>query len=401
MTHVTSAIIVGGGIGGAATALSLARQGIKVMLLEKAHEIGEIGAGIQLGPNAFSALDSLGVGDVARQRAVFTDHITMMDAVNAEEVVCIETEQAFRDHFGGPYAVIHRVDIHATVWEAVLTHPGVEYRTSTHIVDIRQTPDDVTVFDEQGNSWTADILVGCDGVKSVVRQSLLGDAPRVTGHVVYRAVIDCDDMPDDLRINAPVLWAGPHCHLVHYPLRGGQQYNLVVTFHSRQQEEWGVKDGSKEEVLSYFAGIHPRPRQMLDKPTSWRRWSTADRDRSRNGEPSVSLWWATPRIRWRNIWPRAPVWRWKTPSRWAKRWNAATATRSRHLRCMSRCVFPARRVSSGLPARWGVSITPPGWSVRCVICCGKGNRRRRFIAVSNGCTAGKKITVLSRVERLT
>lgn len=217
------------------------------------------------------------MGDVARQRAVFTDHITMMDAVNAEEVVRIETGQAFRDHFGGPYAVIHRVDIHATVWEAALTHPGVEYRTSTHIVDIRQTPDDVTVFDEQGNSWTADILVGCDGVKSVVRQSLLGDAPRVTGHVVYRAVIDCNDMPEDLRINAPVLWAGPHCHLVHYPLRGGQQYNLVVTFHSRQQEEWGVKDGSKEEVLSYFAGIHPRPRQMLDKPTSWRRWSTADR----------------------------------------------------------------------------------------------------------------------------
>lgn len=152
------------------------------------------------------------MGDVARQRAVFTDHITMMDAVNAEEVVRIETGQAFRDHFGGPYAVIHRVDIHATVWEAALTHHGVEYRTSTHIVDIRQTPNDVTVFDEQGNSWTADILVGCDGVKSVVRQSLLGDAPRVTGHVVYRAVIDCDDMPEDLRINAPVLWAGPHCH---------------------------------------------------------------------------------------------------------------------------------------------------------------------------------------------
>ncbi len=109
--------------------------------------------------------------DVARQRAVFTDHITMMDAVNAEEVVRIETGQAFRDHFGGPYAVIHRVDIHATVWEAALTHPGVKYRTSTHIVDIRQTPDDVTVFDEQGNSWTADILVGCDGVKSVVRRA--------------------------------------------------------------------------------------------------------------------------------------------------------------------------------------------------------------------------------------
>ncbi|MEC6516122.1 3-hydroxybenzoate 6-monooxygenase [Escherichia coli] len=272
MTKVTRAVIVGGGIGGAATALSLARLGIKVVLLEKAHEIGEIGAGIQLGPNAFSALDSLGVGEVARQRAVFTDHITMMDAVNAEEVVCIETGQAFRDHFGGPYAVIHRVDIHA----------------STNVVDIRETEDDVTVFDDRGNSWTGDILIGCDGVKSVVRQSLLGDAPRVTGHVVYRAVIDRADMPEDLRINAPVLWAGPHCHLVHYPLRGGKQYNLVVTFHSRQQEEWGVKDGSKEEVLSYFEGIHPRPRQMLDKPTSWRRWSTADR------EPVAK--WGTKRI---------------------------------------------------------------------------------------------------------
>ena len=66
--------------------------------------------------------------------------------------------------------------------------------------------------------------------------------------------------------------------MVHYPLRGGKQYNLVVTFHSRETEEWGVRDGSKEEVLSYFKGIHPRPRQMLDKPTSWRRWSTADRE---------------------------------------------------------------------------------------------------------------------------
>ncbi|WP_362675751.1 3-hydroxybenzoate 6-monooxygenase, partial [Streptomyces sp. NPDC048301] len=215
---------------------------------------------------------------VARQRAVFTDHITLMDAVNAQEVVHIETGQAFRDHFGGPYAVIHRADIHASVWEAVLTHPDVEYRTSTQVAGISQTVDDVTVFDEQGNRWTADILIGCDGVRSVVRQYLLGDAPRVTGHVVYRAVINCDEMPEDLRINAPVLWAGPHCHLVHYPLRGGKQYNLVVTFHSRQQEEWGVKEGSKEEVLSYFSGIHPRPRQMLDKPTSWRRWSTADRE---------------------------------------------------------------------------------------------------------------------------
>lgn len=278
MSKQATAIVVGGGIGGAATALSLAKRGIKVLLLERAHEIGEIGAGIQLGPNAFSALDSLGVGQAARERAVFTDHISMMDAVDGKEVVRIETGQAFREHFGGPYAVIHRVDIHDTVWQAALKNPLVSYKTSTQVVDIRVNPQGVEVFDSQGNRYEADVLLGCDGGKSVVRAALLGDSPRVTGHVVYRAVIECADMPEDLRINAPVLWAGPHCHLVHYPLRGGAQYNLVVTFHSRQTEEWGVTDGSKEEVLSYFEGIHPRPRQMLDKPTSWRRWATADRE---------------------------------------------------------------------------------------------------------------------------
>jgi 3-hydroxybenzoate 6-monooxygenase len=115
-------------------------------------------------------------------------------------------------------------------------------------------------------------------VKSVIRQHLLGDAHRVSGHVVYRAVVPVDEMPDDLRWNAPVVWAGPDCHLVHYPLRGGRQFNLVVTFHSREKETWGVRDGSKEEVLSYFTGICERPRRLLDRPTSWKRWSTADRD---------------------------------------------------------------------------------------------------------------------------
>ncbi|RAB20119.1 3-hydroxybenzoate 6-monooxygenase, partial [Burkholderia multivorans] len=124
----------------------------------------------------------------------------------------------------------------------------------------------VTVIDQHGERYRAEAVIGCDGVKSAIRHALIGDAHRVTGHVVYRAVVDVENMPADLQINAPVVWAGPHCHLVHYPLRGGRQYNLVVTFHSREQETWGVRDGSKEEVLSYFEGIHPLPRQMLDRP---------------------------------------------------------------------------------------------------------------------------------------
>ncbi|WP_031241952.1 3-hydroxybenzoate 6-monooxygenase [Advenella kashmirensis] len=276
--NTRTAIVVGGGIGGLAAALALTRQGIRVQLLEQASEIGEIGAGIQLGPNAFSALDALGVGQAARQRAVFTDHIIMMDAVDNTEIIRIQTDQAFRERFNGPYAVIHRADIHGAILDGVRNDPLISFRTSTRINAFTQTDAYAQVSDDEGNIYQADAVIGCDGVKSVVRDHLIGGAPRVTGHVVYRAVVDKENMPEDLRINAPVLWAGPRCHLVHYPLRGGEQYNLVVTFHSREQEEWGARDGSKEEVLSYFEGIHARPRQLLDLPDSWRRWATADRE---------------------------------------------------------------------------------------------------------------------------
>jgi salicylate hydroxylase len=95
---------------------------------------------------------------------------------------------------------------------------------------------------------------------------------------VYRAVVDKKDFPADLQWNAASIWVGPNCHLVHYPLRGGEQYNVVVTFHSRQQEQWSVREGSREEVQTYFEGISPRPRQLIDLPRSWKRWATADRE---------------------------------------------------------------------------------------------------------------------------
>ena len=270
-------LVVGGGIGGLAAALALARLGLRVTLLEQAAEIGEIGAGIQLGPNAFAALDALGVGENARGRAVFTDELIMMDAVDASVVGRFPVGEAFRTRFGNPYAVIHRADIHTSILEGVRGSDRIQFHTSTKVVRIEQDASSVTAIDQHGQRFTADALVAADGVRSVARDIFFGDTPRVSGHVVYRAVVPLADMPRDLRVNAPVVWAGPNCHLVHYPLRGGSEYNLVVTFHSRQQEQWSVTDGSKEEVLSYFQGIHPRPRQLLECPKSWRRWATADR----------------------------------------------------------------------------------------------------------------------------
>jgi len=271
-------IIAGGGIGGMAAALALARAGFGVRILEQSSQIGEIGAGIQLGPNAFSAFDALGVGELARSRAVYTERLVLMDAVDENEIASIPVGEPFRERFGNPYAVSHRADLHQSLYEAVLTHRDIEVLTHTHVDRVEATDAGVVAVDREGRHHEGAALIGCDGVKSGVRQQFVGDAVRVSGHVVYRAVVDTRDFPRNLQWNAPCVWAGPNCHLVHYPLRSGDQYNVVVTFHSRKREQWGVTEGSRDEVLSYFHGIGERPRQLLDLPKSWKRWATADRE---------------------------------------------------------------------------------------------------------------------------
>ncbi|MBL0090636.1 MAG: 3-hydroxybenzoate 6-monooxygenase [Ideonella sp.] len=271
-------LVAGGGIGGLAAALALVRQGFKVKVLEQSPEIGEIGAGIQLGPNAFHAFDALGVGDKTRARAVFTDYMVMHDALDEYQVGKIPTGEAFRQRFGNPYAVIHRVDVHLSLLEGAQETGQVEFLTSTRMERVEQDDTGVTVFDQKGQAHRGLALIGADGVKSVLRAQYVNDPPRITGHVVYRAVVDRADFPENLQWNAASIWVGPNCHLVHYPLRGGEQYNVVVTFHSRKQEEWGVTEGSKEEVQSYFQGICPKARQLIDLPKSWKRWATADRE---------------------------------------------------------------------------------------------------------------------------
>lgn len=271
-------LVAGGGIGGLAAALALTKRGFTVKVLEQAAEIGEIGAGIQLGPNAFHAFDALGVGDKARARAVYTDYMVMHDALDEYQVGLIPTGEAFRARFGNPYAVIHRVDVHQSLLEGAQESGQITFLTSTRVERVEQDDDSVTVFDQHGHAHRGIALIGADGVRSVVRQQYVNDPARVTGHVVYRAVVDKQDFPANLQWNAASIWVGPNCHLVHYPLRGGEQYNVVVTFHSREQEEWGVTEGSQAEVQSYFQDICPKARQLIDLPKSWKRWATADRE---------------------------------------------------------------------------------------------------------------------------
>jgi salicylate hydroxylase len=271
-------LVAGGGIGGLAAALALVRRGFSVKVLEQAPAIGEIGAGIQLGPNAFAAFDALGIGERARARAVYTDEMIMMDALDESTVARVSVGEAFRARFGNPYAVIHRADVHGALLEGAQESERIEFLTSTQVAHVEQTSSGVTVFDTRGDAHRGVALIGADGVKSAVRQQYVGDDARVSGHVVYRAVVEKKDFPADLQWNAAAVWVGPNCHLIHYPLRGDKQYNVIVTFHSRDVEEWSVREGSREEVQSYFGDICPRARQLIDLPKSWKRWATADRD---------------------------------------------------------------------------------------------------------------------------
>ena len=277
-TNSAPVLVAGGGIGGIAAALALVRRGFSVKVLEQAPQLGEIGAGIQLGPNGFAAFDALGIGEIARARAVYTDEMVMHDALDETLVGRIPTGEAFRQRFGNPYAVIHRADVHGSLLEGAQATGRIEVATATQVQSVEQDDTGVTVFDARGDAHHGIALIGADGVKSAVRQQFVGDAARVSGHVVYRAVVDKRDFPEDLQWNAASIWVGPNCHLVHYPLRGGEQYNVVVTFHSREPEDWSVREGSREEVQSYFEGICPRARQLIDLPKDWKRWATADRE---------------------------------------------------------------------------------------------------------------------------
>jgi 3-hydroxybenzoate 6-monooxygenase len=154
----------------------------------------------------------------------------------------------------------------------------IEVAVSTRITRVEQDDASVVAIDAHGDAHRGVALIGADGVKSAVRAQYVGDNARVSGHVVYRAVVDKKDFPANLQWNAASIWVGPDCHLVHYPLRGGEQYNVVVTFHSRDEESWGVRDGSREEVQSYFTDICPQARQLIDLPKDWKRWATADRE---------------------------------------------------------------------------------------------------------------------------
>jgi len=272
-------LIAGGGIGGLAAALGIAQKGFRSILLEKASALGEIGAGIQLGPNAFHAFDYLGVGEAARGMAVYIDQLRLMDALTAQEITHVDLGDAFRVRFGNPYAVVHRGDLHGVFLKACRNSDLIDLRVSSEVVGYDQDGNSVTARLADGEGVTGSLLVGADGLWSNVRKQVIAAGrPRVSGHTTYRSVIPTEEMHEDLRWNAATLWAGPKCHIVHYPLSGWKVFNLVVTCHNDAPEPVAGKPVSEDEVMQGFAHVHERAQAIISHGRNWKLWVLCDRD---------------------------------------------------------------------------------------------------------------------------
>ena len=265
-------MIAGGGIGGLACALALARKGFRSVVLEQAQEFGEIGAGIQLAPNAWHAIDALGVGALVKKQAVFIERLLLMDGASGEKVIDIPLDRRFAKRFGNPYAVTHRADIHGSLLDGCKAQSLVELRAGTRVTDF-QVEDQGVVVSTTGGQIPACALVGADGGRSVVRERIVGDGePPVSGHICYRAVLKVEEMPRDLRWAAATLWAAKNTHIVHYPLRGWKLFNLVATVVREHSGTGHNEEAPPEEVLPLFAHNCDKPMSILRVPRVFRRW---------------------------------------------------------------------------------------------------------------------------------
>jgi 2-polyprenyl-6-methoxyphenol hydroxylase-like FAD-dependent oxidoreductase len=271
--HALPVAVAGGGIGGLAAALALARRGFPAVVLEKADAFGEAGVGLQVAPNALNVLQGLGVGAAAQRDALLIERMLLMDGVSGETVVDIPCGPRFRKRYGSPYAVAHRADIHGALLEGCRANKLVELRTGAEVTGYGQASHGVTVRLATGESLPAAALVGADGIHSKVREQVVGDgAPLASGAVIYRAVIPAADMPREHRHPYPTLWAGPDTHIIYYPLRDWSMFNFGATIVTGQQDMDETSDVPPEQVLPLFAANCEAPMQVMRAATSFRRW---------------------------------------------------------------------------------------------------------------------------------
>lgn len=279
MSSENPILISGGGIGGLTAAIALGRAGHRVIVFEKEAEIGTIGYGIQLGPNVFHVFDRLGLSRSVKAASIRPRSIAMLDAKTGEDVARIPAGQRITDTFGQPYVVIHRSDLHEILAENCRATPGVSLQTSTEVVDFTIVDGRVFVELADGSEIEGLALIAADGLRSPVRQRIVGDGdPVPIGYAAHRTIVPMDQVPDGIPKNDVVLWGGPGLHIVHYPLRDHGEFNIVAVFRTPNFADRMTSEQYKAELAAIYADCHPLMLRMIDMMDLERRWPIGDRD---------------------------------------------------------------------------------------------------------------------------
>ena len=286
-------LIAGAGIGGLGAALALSQMGLKVTVLEQSNVFGEVGAGVQISPNAYKVLCAWGLADALRQTANFPERLQVRNATSYKLLGQLTMGESAQTRYGYPFSTFHRADLHTLLLNAVRQQPNVELHLNAKIVQISEDNQQVTVTTEAGGVFTVDALIGADGLRSRVRQHVLGDAePRSTGHTAWRALLPLAEVPPELQQDQVTAWLAPDSHTIAYPVQQGKSLNLVYC-----AEKKGQIDLQPAYLLpESLSKVLQKTFKIATEINAWTRWDLFDRPPLNSSEgmfhaahPSIAL----------------------------------------------------------------------------------------------------------------